>query len=96
MQQENIQESEQMSAKDRAGAIAVAIVCFGLCFAMLTWPEIQLWDNPDPVSRRAHEAQFYMRVIEWLWSRPVGIGLAIFGLLALLSAVSPGKKSEAG
>ena len=74
-----IEESEKgLTPKDRVKGILLSVSLLVLGVSMWIWPEFLSMEGIDPSGRGGRRI---VLVLEFIWSRPVGVVLALAGCL---------------
>lgn len=80
-------EAEPLTTKDRVIGGVQAVVVAGLGVTMLLYPVLGIVpDGADPSGRGSRRILGLLRLVEWIWSRPVGVILCLLAALVLFSA----------
>ncbi len=75
---------EPLTAKEKTGAIVVAVVLIALCIGVWLLPDLIGVDTSELSARRGRGIA---RMLNFIWSRPVGTVAGVVGLLVGWSAL---------
>jgi len=82
MQEESL--AVPITLKDRFIGLLISLSMIGLGVAIWIWPDLDIPDEGVTSQGRFwRTVRFFAHVVEWLWSRPLGAGLALVGVLVL-------------
>jgi hypothetical protein len=80
---------EPYTLKERLIGLGLALAFLLIGVAMWKWPDLGLVpDEADPSGRGGRRLVLVLRVLEWLWSRPVGTILGFVGGAVLYGALT--------
>jgi hypothetical protein len=78
------EELVSITLKDRFIGLLISLSMIGLGGAMWIWPDLEIpVESVTSQGRFWRMVRFFSHIVEWLWSRPLGAGLALVGTLIL-------------
>ena len=78
---------EPVTLKDKLGSFLLAAVFIGLCVGMWMKPDLFSIDTSDLGNTRGvRKLNGLLNIIDFFWSRPLGVILGLLGVSGLLSS----------
>jgi hypothetical protein len=86
-------ERDEITRKDRIGFVAVASLFASAAVAMWLWPDLSTaLADADPSGPGGRKVLTWLRLLDLVWSRPLGVACGAFALMGLFAAVAPHRK----